>query len=231
MIQLVSTYYYVYIYGPSIRKKPPTLIFIIPCSALPLVTTASHRPSQKDIRDGRIPYPPTVSGPPPPGSLRTLIRQKTLATAHYIIRTHLFIYPPPHPDPQGSRIHHLELPPSPPHPPGIRAGAQIRTVLRRRLQAGLEIRSSCRLYPSPPPTRKSSGRRSDRQDRVTAAGIPTEKLTGSVLSWPNNPSVHDGNPLMRTSDDAASTTGARRIGYPTIASNIVRSARPQQSDA
>ena len=130
--------------------KPPTLIFIIPCSALPPVTTVSHPPYREGIRDGRIPYPPTVSGPPPPGSLRTLIRQKTLATAHYIIRTHLFIYPPPHPAPQGSRIHHLELPPSPPHPPGIRAGAQIRTVLRRRLQAGLEIRSSCRLYPSPP---------------------------------------------------------------------------------
>ena len=66
--------------------KPPTLIFIIPCSALPLlVTTASHPPYREGIRDGRIPYPPTVSGPPPPGSLRTLIRQKTLAIAHYFI--------------------------------------------------------------------------------------------------------------------------------------------------
>ena len=51
--------------------KPPTLIFIIPCSALPPVTTASHPPYREGIRDGRIPYPPTVSGPPPPGSLRT----------------------------------------------------------------------------------------------------------------------------------------------------------------
>ena len=36
---------------------------------------------------------------------------------------------------------------------------------------------------------------------------------------------------MSTPDDAAGTTGARRIGDPILASNIVRSARPQQSDA
>ena len=51
--------------------KPPTIIFIIPCSALPPVTTACHPPYREGIHDGRIPYPPTVSGPPPPGSLRT----------------------------------------------------------------------------------------------------------------------------------------------------------------
>ena len=63
--------------------KPPTLIFSIPCSALPLATTASHPPSREGIRDGHIPYPPTDIDPPPPGSLRTLVRQKTLATAYY----------------------------------------------------------------------------------------------------------------------------------------------------
>ena len=41
--------------------KPPTPIFIIPCSALPLVTTASHPPSREGIRDGRIPYPLRLS--------------------------------------------------------------------------------------------------------------------------------------------------------------------------
>ena len=41
--------------------KPPTLIFITPCSALPLVTTASHPPYREGIRDGHIPYPLRIS--------------------------------------------------------------------------------------------------------------------------------------------------------------------------
>ena len=42
-------------------KSPTRLIFIIPCSALPLVTTASHPPSREGIRDGRIPHPLRLS--------------------------------------------------------------------------------------------------------------------------------------------------------------------------
>ena len=80
-------------------------------------------------------------------------------------------------------------------------------------------------------TRQSSGRTCTRPDCTATPGIPTNKLTGLLLPWPNNPSVHDGNLFMSTPDDAAGTTGARRIGDPTIASNIVRSARPQQNDA
>ena len=48
--------------------KPPTPIFIIPCSTLPLVTTAPHPPSREGIRDGRIPLPirfPALRHPDP----------------------------------------------------------------------------------------------------------------------------------------------------------------------
>ena len=41
--------------------KPPTPIFIIPYSTVPLVTTASHPPYRKGIRDGHIPYPLRIS--------------------------------------------------------------------------------------------------------------------------------------------------------------------------
>ena len=112
MIQLVSTYYYVYIYGPSIRKTHHAHIH----HPLLRIAARHHRlPSSISERHPRRSHtlPPTVINPPPPGSLRTLVRQKTLAIAHYVIRIHLFIYPPPHKTPQDSRIHHLQLPSSP----------------------------------------------------------------------------------------------------------------------
>ena len=80
-------------------------------------------------------------------------------------------------------------------------------------------------------TRRTSGRRFGRPGRLTTPGTPTDTRTDLVLPWPNNPSVHDSNPSVRTSADVASTPGARRIGYPIIASQFVRSARRQQSDA
>ena len=50
--------------------KPPTPIFIIPYSTVPLVTTASHPPSRKSIHDIHIQYPlrPLTSSQRPRGN-------------------------------------------------------------------------------------------------------------------------------------------------------------------
>ena len=102
---------YIYIYGPSIRKTPHAHIH----HPVLRIAARHHRlPSSLSRRHPRRSHilPPTVIDPLPPGSLRTLVRQKTLATAYYFIRKHLCISPPPPPAPQGSRFHHLKLPPS-----------------------------------------------------------------------------------------------------------------------
>ena len=72
----------IYIYGPSIRKTPHAHIHH------PVIRIAARHHRLPSSLSGRHPrrshtLPPTDIDPPPPGSLRTLVRQKTLATAYY----------------------------------------------------------------------------------------------------------------------------------------------------
>ena len=59
----------------------------------------SSRPPLPSSLSGKHPrlshtLPPTVTDPPPPAPLRTLVRQKTLAIAHYFIYIHIYSFTP-----------------------------------------------------------------------------------------------------------------------------------------
>ena len=209
----------------------PTSIVIIPYSAKQLVTTAPHSSlSRKDIITPYTLIPAAIDSLRY-ADVRSSVRQKTQQIFHYFIYTHIYAFAslPSQPRKTVESIAYIGLHPrTSSHRPlrKPRAGRSYGCICRLILKM-VRLKGSVR----PLHTRQSSGRTCTRPDCTATPGIPTDTRTGSVLSWPNNPSLHDGNPSMGTSDDAASTTGARRIGDPTVASHIVRSARSQQCDA
>ena len=122
--------------------------------------------------------PPTVIDPLPPGSLRTLVRQKTLATAYYFIRKHLCISPPPPPAPQGSRFHHLKLPPSRHLLPQSARKPRSGRSYASRISLEIGTRSSCGLYPSPTIPGRPPG--VDPTDRATSRPPASQRTHGRV---------------------------------------------------
>ena len=112
---------YIYIYGPSIRKTPHTHI------RHPVLHSAArhHRlPSSLSERHPRHSHtlPPPVTDPPPPAPLRTLVRQKTLAIAHYFIYIHIYSFTPLplHPRKASDASIYICLHPLTSFPPSVR---------------------------------------------------------------------------------------------------------------
>ena len=192
------------IYGPSIRKNPHTHIHH---PVLRITARHDRLPSSLSGKHPRLSHtlPPTVTDPPPPAPLRTLVRQKTLAIAHYFIYIHIYSFTPL---PLQSRkasdasiyicLHPLTSSQRPCGSPDPDGPTRARSVHNRKFKV---VAGSAR----PLHTRQRSERRSGRPGRPTTPRIPTDTRTGSILPWPNNPLVRDTNPSTRTTADAAST--------------------------
>ena len=83
-------YIYIWSFDP---QKPHTHIH----HPVLRITARHHRlPSSLSGKHPRLSHtlPPTVTDPPPPAPLRTLVRQKTLAIAHYFIYIHIYSFTP-----------------------------------------------------------------------------------------------------------------------------------------
>ena len=138
------------IYGPSIRKTPHTHI------RHPVLHSAARHHRLPSSLSGRHPrrshtLPPTVIDPLPPGSLRTLVRQKTLAIAHYFIYIHIYSFTPLplHPRKASDASIYICLHPLTSFPPSVRKprpGLSYAGKISRQSK----VESSCRLCPSPP---------------------------------------------------------------------------------
>ena len=170
-------------------SRPPPILPLGKASTTVAYTTAyGYRPSTTRT-------PPHFSPP-----------EDTSDCSLFHIYTHLFIYPP---SPCSPARHPTQASTSasiPSHPSHRPCGSpdpdcptRARSVDNLKLKV---VAGSAR----PLHTRQRSERRSGRPGRPTTPRIPTDTRTGSVLPWPNNPLLHDGNPSMRTSADAASTT-------------------------
>ena len=185
----------------------PTSIVIIPYSAKQLVTTAPHSSlSRKDIITPSTLIPAAIDSLRY-ADVRSSVRQKTQQIVHYFIYTHIYAFAslPSQPRKTVESIAHIGLHPrTSSHRPlrKPRAGRSYGGICRLVLKM-VRLKGSVRSLH----TRQSSGRTCTRPDCTATPRIPTDTRTGSVLPWPNNPLLHDGNPSsMRTSADAASTT-------------------------
>ena len=196
---------YIYIYGPSIRKNPHTHIHH------PVLRIAARHHRLPSSLSGR--HPRRSQTLPPYGFRPSATRipphlnppEDTNDCSLYHTYTSIHLPPSPysparHPTQASTSA---SIPSHPSHrpcgSPDPDSPTRARSVYNRKFKV---FAGSAR----PLHTRQRSERRSGRPGRPTTPRIPTDTRTGSVLPWPNNPLIHDGNPSMRTSADAASTT-------------------------